>query len=41
MRFTGSPDDEDQEIERKVEEVRGAVRTLLERGLAERRSIFL
>jgi 1-acyl-sn-glycerol-3-phosphate acyltransferase len=41
MRFSGSPDDEDQEIERKVEEVRGAVRSLLDRGLAERRSIFL
>jgi 1-acyl-sn-glycerol-3-phosphate acyltransferase len=41
MRFSGSPDDDDQEIERKVEEVRGAVRALLERGLAERRSVFL
>jgi 1-acyl-sn-glycerol-3-phosphate acyltransferase len=41
MRFSGSPDEDDQELEGKVEKVRDAVRTLLERGLAERRSIFL
>jgi 1-acyl-sn-glycerol-3-phosphate acyltransferase len=41
MRFSGSPDEEDAELERKVDEVQGAVRALLERGLAERRSIYL
>jgi 1-acyl-sn-glycerol-3-phosphate acyltransferase len=41
MRFSGSPDEEDPEIEGKVAEVRDAVRGLVERGLAERRSIFL
>jgi 1-acyl-sn-glycerol-3-phosphate acyltransferase len=41
MRFAGSPDDEDAELERKVAEVQGAVRALLERGLAERRSVYL
>jgi 1-acyl-sn-glycerol-3-phosphate acyltransferase len=41
MRFSGSPDDEDAELERKVAEVQGAVRALIERGLAERRSIYL
>jgi 1-acyl-sn-glycerol-3-phosphate acyltransferase len=41
LRFTGSPDDDDAELERKVGEVEGAVRALIERGLAERRSIYL
>jgi len=41
MRFSGSPDEDDQELEGKVDEVRDAVRALVERGLAERRSIFL
>jgi 1-acyl-sn-glycerol-3-phosphate acyltransferase len=41
MRFTGSPDDEDAELERKVADVERAVRVLVERGLAERRSIYL
>jgi 1-acyl-sn-glycerol-3-phosphate acyltransferase len=41
MRFSGSPDEDDHELEGKVEAVRDAVRTLLERGLAERRSIYL
>ena len=41
MRFTGSPDDEDAELERKVDEVEAAVRALVDRGLAERRSIYL
>jgi hypothetical protein len=41
MRFDGSPDDDDAELERKVGEVERAVRALLERGLAERRSIYL
>ncbi len=41
LRFTGSPDDDDAELERKVADVEHAVRALLERGLAERRSIYL
>ncbi len=41
MRFTGSADDEDAELERKVGEVEGAVKALVERGLAERKSVFL
>jgi 1-acyl-sn-glycerol-3-phosphate acyltransferase len=41
LRFQGSPDDDDAELERKVAQVEDAVRSLLERGLAERRSIYL
>lgn len=41
MRFSGSPDDDDAELERKVVEVEGAVTTLVERGLAERKSVYL
>jgi 1-acyl-sn-glycerol-3-phosphate acyltransferase len=41
LRFSGSPDDDDAVLERKVAEVERAVRTLIERGLAERRSIYL
>jgi 1-acyl-sn-glycerol-3-phosphate acyltransferase len=39
-RFTGSADDEDAEIEKKVLEVERDVKALIDRGLAERRSIF-
>src|SRR5512132_2380777 len=41
LRFTGSPDDDDAELERKVGQVEGAVKALLERGLAERKSVYL
>lgn len=41
MRFTGSADDDDAELERKVAEVQGAVQALLDRGVAERTSVFL
>ncbi len=41
MRFTGSPDDDDAELERKVAEVQAAVAKLLERGLADRKSVYL
>ena len=41
LRFSGSPDDDDAELERKVTEVERAVRALLDRGLAERRSVYL
>ena len=40
MRFAGSPDDEDAELERKVGEVQAAVEALLARGLAERKHVF-
>jgi len=41
MRFQGSPDEEDQELEGKVRQVQDAVRGLVERGLAQRKSIYL
>jgi len=40
LHFTGSPDEDDAETERKVAEVQGAVQALLEQGLAEREGIF-
>ena len=40
MRFAGSPDDEDAELERKVGAVQAAVQALLQRGLAERKHVF-
>lgn len=40
LSFQGSPDEDDAELERKVEVVRGAIRGLLERGLAERKGVF-
>jgi 1-acyl-sn-glycerol-3-phosphate acyltransferase len=40
IRFTGSADDDDAEIEKKVAQVERNVKVLLDRGLAERRSIF-
>jgi 1-acyl-sn-glycerol-3-phosphate acyltransferase len=40
LRFTGSPDEDDAELERKVEEVQSAVAALLERGVAERKHVF-
>jgi 1-acyl-sn-glycerol-3-phosphate acyltransferase len=41
MRFTGSPDDEDAELERKVNEVQEAVQGLITKGLAERKGVFV
>ncbi len=40
LRFEGRADDEDEAIERKVDEVKVAISALLERGLAERTAIF-
>ncbi len=40
MRFHGRPNDKDAVIERKVRQVKRAIGKLLERGLAERESIF-
>ncbi len=41
LRFTGAPDEDDAELEKKVAEVQDAIRGLLERGLAERKSVYL
>ncbi len=41
MRFTGSADEEDADLERKVGEVQAAVQGVLDKGLAERRGVFL
>ena len=40
LRFEGSPEAEDPEIDGKVARVRAAIEALLARGLAERRGIF-
>jgi 1-acyl-sn-glycerol-3-phosphate acyltransferase len=40
LRFAGSAEDDDAELERKVSEVKRAIESLLERGLAARASIF-
>ena len=40
MQFEGNSDDEDKVIGAKVEQVRGAIRGLLERGLEERKGVF-
>jgi 1-acyl-sn-glycerol-3-phosphate acyltransferase len=41
LRFSGAADEDDAELERKVREVQAAVQGLLEKGLAERRGVFL
>ena len=40
MRFSGSAEEDDSELERKVREVKAAVQALLRRGLDERKGIF-
>jgi 1-acyl-sn-glycerol-3-phosphate acyltransferase len=40
MKFTGNPDDEDQELERKVREVKAQIQAMINRGLEERTGIF-
>lgn len=40
MRFDGDPDDDDAVVEEKVARVRGAIQSMLNRGLKERKSIF-
>jgi len=40
MRFAGSPNDEDAELERKVREVKATIQAMLDRGLKERRRVF-
>jgi 1-acyl-sn-glycerol-3-phosphate acyltransferase len=38
--FTGSPHDEDAELEKKVKTVKAALQAMLNRGLKERKSVF-
>ncbi len=40
MRFTGRPDDDDDELERKVHKVRSTIQTMLQQKLAERSHVF-
>ncbi len=40
MRFTGRPDDDEDELERKVRQVRSTIQTMLQTKLAERKHVF-
>lgn len=40
LHFTGSPDDEDVELDKKVRVVKSAIQTLLQTGLEERKNVF-
>jgi len=40
LRFEGDPNDDDAQIQRKVDVVRNAIESMFERGLAERKGIF-
>jgi len=40
LRFTGSPDEEDTALGAKVEQVKAAIRALLEEGLRQRKHVF-
>lgn len=40
MHFTGRPDDEDSELDKRVQAVRSAIQSMLDRGLEERRHVF-
>jgi 1-acyl-sn-glycerol-3-phosphate acyltransferase len=40
LHFEGPHDDEDEAIDQKVETVKGSIRQMLDRGLAERTSVF-
>ncbi len=40
MTFTGRPDDEDAELEKKVRSVKSAIQELINKGLQERKGIF-
>jgi 1-acyl-sn-glycerol-3-phosphate acyltransferase len=40
LRFSGAPDEDDAELEKKVRQVKDAVAGLIERGLRERKSVF-
>jgi 1-acyl-sn-glycerol-3-phosphate acyltransferase len=40
MRFTGRPDDEDAELDKKVRAVRAAIQSMLDEGLRARKHVF-
>lgn len=40
MRFTGRPDDDDQELERKVQVVKGELQSMLHAGVRERKHLY-
>jgi hypothetical protein len=40
MQFSGPFDDEDEAIDRKVQEVKDRLQSMIDQGLRERRSIF-
>lgn len=40
LHFSGRSDDDDAELEKKVKVVKGAIQSMLEKGLAERKGIF-
>jgi hypothetical protein len=40
LRLTGSPNDEDSELERKVKVVKGAIQSMINRALRERKRVF-
>jgi 1-acyl-sn-glycerol-3-phosphate acyltransferase len=40
LRFTGRPDDEDSELDKKVRTVKAAIQSMLHQGLKERRGVF-
>ncbi|NTX07183.1 acyltransferase family protein [Myxococcus sp. CA051A] len=40
MHFTGRPDDEDSELDKKVRTVKAAIQSMLHQGLKERRGVF-
>jgi len=40
MRFTGRPDDDEDELDRKVRKVRSTIQTMLQQKLAERAHVF-
>jgi 1-acyl-sn-glycerol-3-phosphate acyltransferase len=40
LHFTGGPDDDDDELQKKVHHVRAVIQSMLERGLSERKHVF-
>jgi 1-acyl-sn-glycerol-3-phosphate acyltransferase len=40
LQFSGNPDDEDSELERRVREVKAQIQAMINRGLEERQGVF-
>ena len=40
LRFTGGPDDEDAELDKKVRTVKTAIQSMIDQGLKERKGVF-